>query len=270
MAGDSEDFGRDSRRRCRRQEEAIPTEEGGQKRLQRQRTTAAAKVFSSTWCPSQCRWAACRSCRVSQSHFAWVCFFCKFWGRSHSNLFDSRTPLGNFCRHSMHLHMMRDSHYPSKQLWPCPIPDKLVPMAPISSGRRRSRFNLRAVVREHLRAFVAACNWLTTGRNKFVPSDSRLPPSQAQSRMLADLEQSLPLLLFYRLSPGPNKHLSGTTVALRNQMDPYCRAVPILMETMKRTPTLQFLMELWLQNRNVPAMALAFPCLLTCCKTVWL
>jgi len=74
-------------------------------------------------------------------------------------------------------------------------------------------------VREHLRAFVAACNWLTTGRSKFVPSDSRLPPSQAQSRMLADLEQSL--LLFYRLSPGPSKHLSGTTVALRNQMDPY-------------------------------------------------
>lgn len=37
--------------------------------------------------------------------------------------------------------------------------------------------------------------------------------------MLADLEQSL--LLFYRLSPGPSKHLSGTTVALRNQMDPY-------------------------------------------------
>lgn len=42
-----------------------------------------------------------------------------------STIFDSRTPLGNFCRRSMNLHMKGNSHCSSKQLWPCPIPDRL-------------------------------------------------------------------------------------------------------------------------------------------------
>ena len=152
-------------------------------------------------------------------------------------IFNSRTPLGNFCRQFMTLHMMGGSHCPSKQLWPCPVPESLTPATELISGRRRSRFRLRAVVREHLRVFISACNWLVTGRNKAV-SGPRQPMSPSQMRMVDELETMV--RLFYRLSPGPSSgldralgkstniqdalsSLSGATAVLRNDLDSYCR-----------------------------------------------
>ena len=152
-------------------------------------------------------------------------------------IFDSRTPLGNFCRQFMTLHMMGSSHCPAKQLWPCPVPESLTPATELNSGRRRSRYRLRAVVREHLRVFISACNWLVTGRNKAV-SGPRQPMSPSQKRMVDDLETMV--RLFYRLSPGPSSgldralgkstniqdalsSLSGATAVLRQDLDSYCR-----------------------------------------------
>lgn len=121
-----------------------------------------------------------------------------------TTLFSSRTPLGNFCHQSMKLPMMEDSHCLSKQLWPCPIPASLPRPSTQLVGRRRSRYKLRVIVREHLRIFVATSNWLCLGRPKtYTPS--RLPISAAQSRMLSSLEHSL--RLHYRLSSGASSGL---------------------------------------------------------------
>ena len=118
--------------------------------------------------------------------------------------FNSRTRLGKFCRQFMTLRMMGGSYCPSKQLWPCPIPESLTRATELISGRHRSRFRLRAVVRGHLRVFISTCNWLVTRRNKAV-SGPRQPMSPSQMRMVDDLETMV--RLFYRLSPGPSSVL---------------------------------------------------------------
>ena len=162
-----------------------------------------------------------------------------------TTIFKSHTPLGNFSRDLLKqsfldLPMMESNYCSSKQLWPCPVPLKLPRPSGRLSGRRRSRHRLHSAVREHLRAFVAACNWLTLGRPK-VDTESRQPTSASQSRMLEQLESSL--LLFYRLSPGPSggldralgkfttlqeslSHLTDATIAVRHSLDAYCRGRP--------------------------------------------
>lgn len=159
-----------------------------------------------------------------------------------TTIFKSHTPLGNFSRDLLKksfldLPMMESNYCSSKQLWPCPVPLKLPRPSGRLSGRRRSRHRLHSAVREHLRAFVAACSWLTLGRPK-VDTESRQPTSASQSRMLEQLESSL--LLFYRLSPGPSggldrafgkfttlqeslSHLLDATAAVRHSLDAYCR-----------------------------------------------
>ena len=151
-------------------------------------------------------------------------------------IFSSHTPLGNFCRQC--LHMKEDCHSSSKQLFPCPIPAKLpAPQSELRSGRRRSRFALRVTIREHLRLFVATCNWLVLGRPKQV--DVSWPPcTAAQSRMLLFLEDGINL--FYRLSPGQSsgldrsfgkfssisdslQELLSATQSLRQDLDSYSR-----------------------------------------------
>lgn len=152
-----------------------------------------------------------------------------------------RNPLGNFIHQSKILHMMRDSHCLSKDLWPCPIPDSIIAPAVLSSGRRRSRLRLRVVVREHLRVFVASCNWLVTGRPKKVTMEglTRQPTiSSCQSRMLESLEQSL--RIWYRQGSGlcsdlqrseqkftslheAIEELSSTCKGLLASFDPYRR-----------------------------------------------
>lgn len=88
-----------------------------------------------------------------------------FGAQLFQTVFSSRTPLGNFCRQC--LRMKEGCHDLSKQLFPCPIPAKLpAPISELRSGRRRSRFALRVTIREHLRLFVATCNWLVLGRPK--------------------------------------------------------------------------------------------------------
>ena len=117
-------------------------------------------------------------------------------------LFDCRTPLGNFVKQSLILHMMKDDHHSSKDLWPCPIPASIPAPRSLLKGRRRSRLRLRVVVREHLRVFVASCNWLSLGRPKKVVAEewARLPLSSCQSRMLEHVELSL--RSWYRQSSG--------------------------------------------------------------------
>eukprot|EP00438_Fugacium_kawagutii_P000101 Skav218715 [mRNA] locus=scaffold1346:664540:668773:+ [translate_table: standard] len=100
--------------------------------------------------------------------------------------------------------MKGSSSCSSRQLWPCPIPASLKSASGIRSGRRRARLKLRVIIREHLRVYVATCNWLTQGRPKKF-SGVRQPCSAVQSRMLDDLESTL--RLFYRLSPGPSSGL---------------------------------------------------------------
>ena len=152
-------------------------------------------------------------------------------------LFNSRTPLQHFCMQCLNLHMMESNSCSSKQLWPCPIPPSLAPSGALRSGRRRARLSLRVVVREHLRVFVATSNWLVLGRPKVFTAPRR-PCSAAQRRMLTELEQIL--RLFYRLSPGLSSgldrsfgkfsslgnsldELSEATMALRHELDSYCR-----------------------------------------------
>lgn len=150
--------------------------------------------------------------------------------------YSSRTPLGNFCRQC--LHMKGNCHDSSKQLFPCPIPAKLAaPTSELRSGRRRGRYLQRVTIREHLRMFVATCNWLVLGRPKEL-SVSWPPCSAAQSRMLVFLEDGISL--FYRLSPGPSsgldralgkfssigdslQQLTVATQALRRDLDSYNR-----------------------------------------------
>ncbi len=148
----------------------------------------------------------------------------------------SRTPLGNFCRQC--LHMMGSCHDSSKQLFPCPIPAKIAaPSTELRSGRRRSRYLQRVTIREHLRIFVASCNWLVLGKPKDL-SATWPPCTAAQSRMLVFLEDGISL--FYRLSPGPSsgldralgkfssigdslQQLTAATQALRQDLDSYSR-----------------------------------------------
>ena len=148
----------------------------------------------------------------------------------------SRTPLGNFCRQC--LHMTGDCHDSSKQLFPCPIPAKIAaPLTELRSGRRRSRYLQRVTIREHLRIFVASCNWLVLGKPKEL-SVTWPPCTAAQSRMLVSLEDGISL--FYRLSPGPSsgldralgkfssigdslQQLTAATQALRQDLDSYSR-----------------------------------------------
>lgn len=160
-----------------------------------------------------------------------------FGAKIFKSLFSSRTPLGNFSKAVLNLHMMENLSGPSKQLWPCPIPASVTSLGVLRSGRRRARRSLRVVVREHLRVFVATCNWLVLGRPK-LPTEPRRPCSAAQSRMLDELEQTI--RLFYRLSPGPSSGLDrsfgkfsslGNSLvelgeaarALRHELDSYCR-----------------------------------------------
>ena len=154
-------------------------------------------------------------------------------------LLTSRTPLGNFVGQSMKLHMMDCSHCSSKHLWPCPIPNSVLAPARMLSGRRRARLRLRRVTREHLRAYVASCNWLVNGRPKHFASEScsRLP-SAPQRRMLDQLENNL--RLWYRQSSAlcsdlsrfeqkfsnlenALSELSAACVSLRVSFDPYGR-----------------------------------------------
>ena len=160
----------------------------------------------------------------------------RFGTQLFQTVFSSRTPLGNFCRQC--LHMKEGCHDLSKQLFPCPIPAKLpAPTSELRSGRRRSRFALRVTIREHLRLFVATCNWLVLGRPKQL--DVSWPPcTAAQSRMLLFLEDGI--RLFYRLSPGQSSGLDRAfgkfssisdslqelllaTQSLRQDLDSYSR-----------------------------------------------
>lgn len=155
-------------------------------------------------------------------------------------LFDCRTPLGNFVKQSLILHMTEDDHHSSKDLWPCPIPASIPAPRSLLKGRRRSRLRLRVVVREHLRVFVASCNWLSLGRPKKVIAEewARLPLSSCQSRMLEHVELSL--RSWYRQSSGlcsdlqrseqkfstlheTIAELSSACSVLRTSFDPYSR-----------------------------------------------
>ena len=155
-------------------------------------------------------------------------------------LFDCRTPLGNFVKQSLVLHMMKDDCHSSKDLWPCPIPASIPAPRSLLKGRRRSRLRLRVVVREHLRVFVASCNWLLLGRPKKAEAEewTRLPLSPCQSRMLDHVELSL--RSWYRQSPGlcsdlqrseqkfstlheTIAELSSACSVLRTSFDPYSR-----------------------------------------------
>ena len=157
-------------------------------------------------------------------------------------LLNSRTPLGNFVRQSFDLHMLEPSHCAPRHLWPCPIPESIrAPSKPLK-GRRRARFKLRGIIREHLRAYVASCNWLVLGRPKAaVAGSSSRQPSASQSRMLLRLECSL--REWYRQSSGFCSDLSRTgqkfaslhqalselSVAcsrLRRSFDPYSKPSP--------------------------------------------
>ena len=155
-------------------------------------------------------------------------------------LFDCRTPLGNFVKQSLILHMTEDDHHSSKDLWPCPIPASIPAPRSLLKGRRRSRLRLRVVVREHLRVFVASCNWLSLGRPKKVIAEewASLPLSSCQSRMLEHVELSL--RSWYRQSSGlcsdlqrseqkfstlheTIAELSSACSVLRTSFDPYSR-----------------------------------------------
>lgn len=154
------------------------------------------------------------------------------------SFYSSFTPLGNFCKQALFLHMMTSTQCSSKQLWPCQVPPSLArPRGPLRS-RRRSRYQLRVHVREHLRLFVASCNWLVCGKPKKLTT-SWPPHSSSQSRMLNDLEGSI--RLFYRLASGYSSgldralgkynnlhdslfHLAEATEHLRHELDSYSRA----------------------------------------------
>ena len=111
------------------------------------------------------------------------------------------TPLGNFVKQSLNLHMMKNASRPSNDPWPCPIPESLPSPKAALTGRRRSRWKLRVCIREHLRSYVATCNWLVLGRPKQVDSDvSRQPMSNTQRQIVDRLESSL--RVWYRQSSG--------------------------------------------------------------------
>ena len=152
----------------------------------------------------------------------------------------SRTPLGNFIQQSFVLHMMESSHCSSKDLWPCPVPERIASPEHSLSGRRRTRHKLRVIVREHLRVFVASANWLVLGRPKKATAETwtRQPLSTCQSCMLEHLEHSL--RVWYRQSSGlcsdlqrseqkfTSLHealaeLSSACRSLQTNFDPYSR-----------------------------------------------
>ena len=154
-------------------------------------------------------------------------------------ILSSHTPLGNFCVQSLDPTMMTGSHCQSDQLWPCSIPDSLAAPSTKLSGRRRSRWKLRSIIREHLRVFVCISNWLVLGRPKSSTLNFRQPHSAAQRAMLSSLEQSL--RLWYRLASGHSSgleraygkfthlhdHLSRLETAtsqVRSHLDPYGRS----------------------------------------------
>ena len=61
-----------------------------------------------------------------------------------------------------------------KDLWPCPVPQRMVP-AKLSSRRRQARFSHRLAVRHQCRLFIAAGNYLVLGRPR--TCDSSAPSS---------------------------------------------------------------------------------------------
>lgn len=120
-------------------------------------------------------------------------------------LFHSHTPLGNYCKASCHRNMMDCNTCNPEHLWPCPLPAVLAAPATSLVGRRRTRWKLRSMIREHLRCFVATSNWIVLGRPKTLQTVIRQPPSKPQQRMLDFLEKGL--RCWYRLSSGYSSDL---------------------------------------------------------------